>query len=158
MENNMNLKITVNDGRIKVPVLRESDGEEIGSFRFSPTDIGIIARYNDMVEAFDKVVEPLEAVWADESADEEKHAEALREAEARLFEAVDTLFNADGAARAFFGGMSPFSPVDGKFYCENVLQAVGAFIGEQFDAETAKFEQRVAKYTNRAERRKAAKK
>ena len=151
-----------------MPVLRESDGEEIGSFRFSPTDMGIVARFNEMVEEFGDVVKPLLDVWDDENAEEGKYAEALRESETRLYETVDTLFNADGAAAAFFGNMSPFSPVDGKFYCEQVLQAVGAFINEQFNAETAKFEKRteetekfeqhVEKYTNRATRRKAAKK
>ena len=51
------------------------------------------------------------------------------------------------AAEAFFGSMHPFSPVNGVFYCEAVLQAVGEYISAQFDAETVRFSERVSKYT-----------
>ena len=133
--------IVVDDGSRRVPILN-ADGEEIGVFRFHPTDIGIIERYNRMVESFDGITKPLEQFAGE---DEEKQAEALREAEKRLYEAVNELFGGD-AAGAFFGGMHPFSPVGGAFYCEAVLKAVGEYISGQFDAETAKFESRAAKY------------
>lgn len=154
---NMKQFITVDTGERRVPI-QDIDGNEIGAFSFHPTDIGIITRYNDMVNEFGAITEPLEAVWGDENATEESIAEALKAAENRLYGAVDKLFNAEGAAQAFFGKMNPFSPVNGYFYCEAVLQSVGQFIGQQFDQETAKFSARVEKYTNRAQRRKAAKK
>ena len=133
--------IVVDDGSRRVPILN-ADGEEIGVFRFHPTDIGIIERYNRMVESFDGITKPLEQFAGE---DEEKQAEALREAEKRLYEAVNGLFGGD-AAGAFFGSMHPFSPVGGTFYCEAVLKAVGEYISAQFDAETAKFSGRAAKY------------
>ncbi|MBR1820453.1 MAG: hypothetical protein IJ769_02390 [Clostridia bacterium] len=134
--------ITVDDGSRRVPI-HNIHGEEIGVFYFHPTDIGIIERYNHMVDGFDEITRPLERFSGD--ADDAAQAEALREAEKRLREAVNGLFGGD-AAGAFFGGMHPFSPVGGAFYCESVLKAVGQYISEQFDAETAKFSSRAAKY------------
>ena len=139
---NVNAIITVDDGSRRVPI-HNIHGEEIGVFTFHPTDIGIIERYNDMVSHFDAITGPLEGFTGDE--DDAAQAEALKEAEKRLYEAVNGLFGGD-AAGAFFGNMHPFSPVGGAFYCEAVLKAVGQYISEQFDAETAKFSDRAAKY------------
>ena len=134
--------ITVDDGSRRVPI-HNIHGEEIGVFYFHPTDIGIIERYNRMVGGFDEITRPLEQLDAD--ATDEAQAQALREAEKRLCEAVNALFGGD-AAGAFFGSMHPFSPVGGAFYCEAVLKAVGQYISEQFDAETARFSSRAEKY------------
>ena len=133
--------IVVDDGSRRVPIVNV-DGEEIGVFRFHPTDIGIIERYNRMVERFDEITRPLEQFAGE---DEDRQAEALKEAEKRLYAAVNELFGGD-AAGAFFGSMHPFSPVGGAFYCEAVLKAVGEYISGQFDAETAKFSGRAEKY------------
>lgn len=149
------LNITVDDGYQCVPITNKY-GEEIGLFKFNPTDIGIIERYNRLADTFDSITEPLNAVSTVDSDDDDeidaKRIEALNEATKRLYDAVDELFGGN-AAEAFFGKVNPFSPVDGMFYCENVLQAVGAFIGAQFDTETKKMSARVEKYTNRAQRR-----
>ncbi len=133
--------IVVDDGSRRVPI-QNAQGEEIGVFSFHPTDIGIIGRYNRMVERFDEITKPLEQFAGE---DEDRQAEALREAEKRLYAAVNELFGGD-AAGAFFGSMHPFSPVGGVFYCETVLKAVGEYISAQFDEETAKFSGRAAKY------------
>ena len=93
----------------------------------------------------EKVYSP---VIGDGAADLEdpKLAEALKEAEKRLSEAVNELFNSDDAAAAFFGRMHPFSPVNGEFYATQVLQKVGAFIGAQFDTETKAMSKKARKY------------
>ena len=134
--------ITVDDGSRRVPI-HNIHGEEIGVFYFHPTDIGIIERYNDMMSRFDEITEPLKGFAGE--ADEAKQAEALKTAEAKLYEAVNGLFGGD-AAGAFFGNMHPFSPVGGAFYCEAVLKAVGEYISGQFDAETARFSDRAKQY------------
>ena len=149
------LSITVDDGFQRIPI-NNKYGDEIGVFYFNPTDIGIIERFNTLAETFDSITEPLQA--AEDAAggtDEEIEARqiaALTEAKERLYDAVDKLFGGN-AAEAFFGKVHPFSPVDGKFYSEIVLQTVGQFISEQFDVETKKMSARVEKYTNRAQRR-----
>ena len=156
----MNLAITVDDGYKRIPI-NNTNGDEIGVFYFNPTDIGIVQRYNKLAKSFDAITEPLEALDGADNADSEEFTaqqmEALEEAEKRLYEAVNELFGGDFAG-AFFGKVNPFSPVNGSFYCEEALRAVGAFISQQFDAETSKFAERVSKYTNRAQRRAAKKK
>lgn len=155
LDTKMNLQITVDDGYLRVPI-NNKYGDEIGVFYFNPTDIGIIERYNKMADTFDSITEPLNAVKNGEDSDsdtiEARQIEALDEAKERLYVAVDELFGGN-AAEAFFGKVHPFSPVNGMFYCEQVLQTVGKFIGEQFDTETKKMSARVEKYTNRAQRR-----
>ena len=149
MAENMNFAITVDDGSRRVPILN-MDGEEIGAFRFHPTDIGIIDRYNRLAEQFDAITEPLEGLNLAEDGSADLTApevmSALGEAERRLYEAVNGLFGSDGAAAAFFGTMHPFSPVNGEFYATQVLQKVGQFIGAQFDTETRAMSKRAKKY------------
>ena len=147
--NAMNFAITVDDGSRRVPIMN-MEGEEIGAFRFHPTDLGIIERYNRMAEQFDAITEPLEGLSVPEGGEMEltdpKLVEALSEAEKRLHDAVNRLFGSDDAAAAFFGKMYPFSPVNGEFYATQVLQKVGAFIGAQFDTETKAMSKKARKY------------
>jgi hypothetical protein len=142
--------IIVDDGSERVPI-RNKQGDEIGVFYFKPTDIGIIDRFNSLVDEFDKVTEPLENVdiKPDGTVDEKSETAmtALNEAEARLFAACDKLFGGN-LSEAFFGAMHPFSPINSHFYCENVLNAVGAFISKQFTRETKKLNSRIDQYTH----------
>ncbi len=146
---NMNFAITVDDGSRRVPIMN-MDGEEIGAFRFHPTDIGIIERYNRMAEQFDAITEPLDGLDVPEGGEmaltDPKLVNALGEAQGRLYDAVNRLFASDGAAEAFFGKMHPFSPVNGEFYATQVLEKVGAFIGAQFDTVTKAMSKKAKKY------------
>ncbi len=142
--------IVVDDGSVEVPI-RNRQGDTIGVFYFRPSDIGIIERYNKVVGDFDKVTEPLESVniAPDGTAAEKDAAEqaALKEAESRLYEACNYLFGGN-FAEAFFGKMHPFSPINGHFYCENALTAVGKYISAQFEREVKKVNTRVERYTH----------
>ena len=148
-ENNV-MNIVVDDGSVRVPIMNKL-GEEIGVFLFRPTDVGMIDRYNQVVGDFEKITEPLESVNinADGTVDEGDEAEfaALADAEQRLFRACDFLFGGN-MSEAFFGKMHPFSPVNGRFYCEQALEGVGSFISTQFAKETKKINARVEKYTH----------
>ena len=142
------LEIVVDDGSERISV-KNKTGEEIGEFYFRPTDIGIIQRYNEAVAKFDEIVAPLEniSITAEGTAQEnDKIAEkALAEAERRLFEVCDFIFDGN-MSEAFFGKMHPFSPINGSFYCENALNQIGAFISAQFEQETKKINRRMSKY------------
>lgn len=142
--------IVVDDGSVRESI-RNKHGDEIGVFYFRPTDIGIIDRYNKVAADFDKITTPLENVNInpDGTVDEKNEAEmaAMNEAEAKLFEACDFLFGGN-MSEAFFGKMHPFSPVNGRFYCENALDAVGKYISKQFDSEVTKINNRVNRYTH----------
>lgn len=142
--------ITVDDGSVEVPI-RNKQQEVIGAFIFRPTDIGIIERYNKVIGDFDEITAPLESanIKADGTVDEKDEAEmkAMKEAEQRLYDACNYLFGGN-FAEAFFGKMHPFSPVNGRFYCENALSAVGQYISHQFDREVKKVNSRVERYTH----------
>lgn len=143
--------ITVDDGSVEVPI-RNKRGEEIGVFYFRPTDIGIVDRFNSLADEFDKITAPLESVniRPDGTVDEKNEAElaALKQAEQNLYAACDALFGGSNMSEAFFGKMHPFSPVNGRFYCENALEAVGAYISRQFAREAKKINARVERYTH----------
>ena len=142
--------IIVDDGLVEVPI-NNKHGDRVGVFYFRPTDIGMIERYNEMVSDFDKITEPLESVNInpDGTADESDAASfaALKEAESRLYDACNRFFGGN-FAEAFFGSMHPFSPINGRFYCENALEAVGKYLGQQFDREAKKINARVDRYVH----------
>lgn len=161
MENSTTLKqniaavneIIVDDGGIEVPV-KNMSGEQVGVFYFHPTDIGIIDRYNKIIGDFEKITEPLAqiSIKQDGTTDNDEESAALKEAEKRLYEAVDYMFGGN-MSEAFFGSMHPFSPVNGAFYCERAIEAVGKYISTQFDRETAKIKKRVGRYTKKYKNR-----
>lgn len=138
--------IVVDDGSV-TEYIRNKRGEVVGEFTFYPHDIGIIDRYNKAVADFDKITEPLEQVTIkpDGTADGDE-LEALREAEKRLYDACNYIFGGN-MSEAFFGKLHPFSPVNGRFYCENALEALGQYISRRFDREVDKVNKRVTKYT-----------
>lgn len=142
--------IVVDDGSVRLPINNHL-GEEIGEFRFRPTDIGIMERWDKFAEGFGDIVKPLEqvSIQPDGTAAEDDtldHA-VLAEAKRRLFEACDELFDGN-MSEAFFGKMNPFSPIKGHFYCELALNSVMSYIGKQFDKEAKQIDKRVAKYTH----------
>ncbi len=146
------LSIAVDDGSRRVPIFN-LDGDQIGEFKFHPTDIGIVNRFNEMAGEFDKIIQPLENVniGVDGNAEDDNSAEAIAafdDAVKRLFGAVDYIFGGN-ASEAFFSGMHPFSPVGDNFYCMQVLEKVSDFIGQQFNAEMQKIDTRITKHTGK---------
>ena len=148
---NETLRIVVDDGRKRIPIENMS-GDEVGVFYFNPTDMGIIARFNETVSTLDDIVEPLQNI--DINADgttDVRNAEmmaALQDAESRLYSACDYIFGGN-MSEAFFGKINPFSPIGGVFYFENALEQLGAFISDQFGKETQKVNKRVTKYAKK---------
>ena len=151
---NMSMNIVVDDGSRRVPIMNKS-GEEIGAFTVHPTDLGIIERFNHLAGKFDEIVAPLTGLEDDDEPNltDPKYTTALNDATGRMLAAVDELLGSDGAGAEFFGKMNPFSPVDGDFYCTHVLNALGVYIGQVFEAETAKFNAKAQKYLKKATRK-----
>lgn len=139
--------IVVDDGSV-TEFIRNRKGEVIGEFTFYPHDFGIVERYNKIVADFDKITAPLNAVSinANGEADDADGLKALREAEHRLYDACNYIFGGN-MSEAFFGKLHPFSPINGRFYCENALEALGQYISRRFDREVKKVNSRVEQYT-----------
>lgn len=147
-EDGIPLRITVDDGVKRVPIQNKL-GDVIGEFVFRPTDVEIVSRFNYMVEHWGEVTDALDRMedTRDGTIDltDPDVAAAMRDAKERLFRLCDYAFGGN-ASEAFFGSMNPFSPIDGTFYCENVLMAVGEFISRYFERETFKINSRMKKY------------
>ncbi len=147
--------LVVDDGTIEVPI-HNKQGQPVGKFIFSPTDMHLFDRYNKVAKDFEKIIEPLEHVNINPDgstdAEDDKAFSAMQEATQRLYSACDYLFGGN-MSEAFFGKVHPFSPVGGKFYCENVLEAVGNFISDRFGQSTRKLNRRAAQYLHGANTR-----
>lgn len=142
---NTEMRITVDDGSRRVPIMN-TEGEEIGAFRFHPTDLGIVERYNRLAETFDAITAPMDGLGDVDDLTDPNVVAALVEAKQRMFTAVNDLFGSEDAAEAFFGKMNPFSPVNGEFYAAQVLAQVGAFISAQFSTEIKALSKKARKY------------
>ena len=140
--------IVVNDGRRRVRIQNQL-GEDIGVFLFNPTDLNIVNRYNEVADQFKDVVAPLNnaSITADGDAADEDSISILNTAENKMIELLDYVINGDSRS-AFFGKVQVFSPTDGSFYCESVLNALGQYISMNFDKEISAINSRVEKHTH----------
>lgn len=141
-------EIIIDDGLEEVKI-KNKFGEEIGKFYFRPTDIGILARYREVVDSFDEVVKPLEHTSINTKGEGETDTDdlAVKEAQEKLFEKCNYIFGGN-FAEAFFGKINPFSPVGGKFYCEEAISQVGKYISSRFDKEIKASSKRISKYAS----------
>lgn len=146
---NTPIQLNVDDGS-KTYEIRNTKGDVIGEFTITPSDLGIYERYARMQDEINDIVKPLEDMGEDFDLDQ--FAEATEEIRQRLYAAVNKMFGTDEAEK-LFGKVHPFSPVNGRFYFDRVLEVVGEQINATYDAETKLFAQHVEKYTNRAQRR-----
>lgn len=133
--------IALDSGKINV-IIRNEQGEQTGVFRFNPTDVMMVTRYNEVVDKFDSVLAPLA-----ERQDDTDTMKVLDEAADKLIELFDYVLDCD-SREAFFKHCHPFSPVNGQFYCERVFEAVGMFISKKFEAEIKKMNARVEERTH----------
>lgn len=139
--------IVIDDGRVDIPI-RNQLGETIGTFRFNPTDINIVNRYNEAAEKIEKVVKPLidYDISAKGEGETPQAITALNEAEDRLTEIMDYVFGGN-TKEAFFSETHAFAPTNGKFFCEVIFDALGTFIEKKFAAETTKISTRLKMHT-----------
>ena len=123
--------------------------EQIGVFKFNPTDINIINRYNEIAPKFQEVVQPLKEAGVNEKGEgvDEESVALLNEAEEKIVELLDYLTNSD-SREAFFSRTHLFTPVNGNFYCGNVVNAIGQYISKKFDREIEAVNARMSKHTH----------
>ena len=127
--------LVVDDGYIRIPVYNQLK-EQIGLFKFNPTDINIVNRYNEVAEKFGDVVKPL----SDTSINETGEA-----ADERMIELFDYMLGTD-SKEAFFSQVHVFTPIGGNFYCENVFKAIGVYLEKKFSTEIKKIDARLDKH------------
>lgn len=142
--------IVIDDGSIEEKIYNKF-GEEIGKFRFRPTDLNMITRFNEVIADFEKITEPLEHLNINSDGSLGEHTDdelkVFNQCTENLFEKLNYIFAAD-MAKSFFGVVHPFSIINGYFYCENAIEGLGKYISARFDSETKKINRRVNKYTH----------
>lgn len=143
-----NSTLDLDDG-LEAITIKNRFGDELGVFYFRPTDSGIVDRYNKAITMIDAAVEPLQKDITGSTDDEtlENFTAAMDAAKAKLCAAFDYLFDAP-VGEVFFSKVSPFTLCNGRFYCENVMEAIGNFIEARMNREVSKLRDRTAKYTH----------
>ena len=136
-----------NDGKVRVRI-QDEEGNKIGVFRFNPTDVAIVNRYNEVADKFSGIVRPLADAGEDVEESDEDHMALLNEAQDKLLELMDYVLNGD-SREAFFAMTHAFALTnEDKFYCEVVYEAVGEYIRQKFDARIKRLETRLSKHTH----------
>lgn len=136
--------LTIDDGAKRYEI-KNRFGEVVGEYTITPTDFGLYERYAHMQDELEAITKPLEDL--DAGADMSAFVEATEAIKGRLYAAIDKMFGREGMAERLFGQLHPFTPVNGRFYFDRVLEAVGAQINATFEAETKAFSENVKKYT-----------
>ena len=138
--------IVIDDGRIDVPI-RNQFGETIGIFRFNPTDVNIVNRYNEAAEKFEEIAKPLVNIDISGTGegDTPQAVDALNDAEDRLTDLLDYVLGGN-SREAFFSKIHAFTPTGGHFFCELVFNAVGSYIEKAFESETKKISVRMKQH------------
>lgn len=137
---------TIDDG-VKEIQLNNTYGQTICKVHFRPADFSILDRYNAFVNALPEIVKPLEEIdiEANGEASFEDGWKVIKEAEAEIIRRFGELFDMDDAG-AIFEKRNAFSSVNGSFFCENVLLALGDIISEEINKEMKKSQKKMEKY------------
>lgn len=139
------LKLNVSTAAVTVPIYdMDADGNEIkiGAFRFNPSDIDIVRRYEDVIKV-------LEALNVPENAGVE---EILKISDG-LKEQINYLLGYN-VADDIFKVCNPLTPTgDGDFFIEVVLNGIADIVEQESTARIKKKEAKIrratAKYTKK---------
>ena len=131
------LSLVVDDRKISVPVVNRL-GEQIGVFAFDPTDVNMVKRYDEVSDKFAQALQGIEQGGG---------LDALNAAGDEIISFLDYVTGGN-SREAFFQKVHPLSPQNGKFYCEQVFEVIGAFIRQSFEAEGAMIGKRVSDHTH----------
>lgn len=131
-------KIVVDRG-LEEYTIEDKKGNVLGKFEMNPSDMEMAKRYEEVAEAVSHIMD---------SVDERKDiVDILTEAEDKLSEQIDYLFNAK-VSQNFFSITSPFTVLaSGEFFIENVLNAIGGLIEAETGKRFKKIQSKVVKYT-----------
>ena len=140
--------------------IRDELENQTGVLLVRPSDVRIVDRYFEMAQENPEIIKRLgnAGIRPDGTGDDDESMKQIHEAESVLRAAFDYLMGIEGAYDAAFETVSPFSPIDGRFYYENMLGAIGEYINGEFGREMPKIERRgqaaksnknIAKYAGR---------
>lgn len=137
-----NPRVTVNDGTKKYDIYNQR-GEKLGQFIFSPSDMGLLDRYDHAVTELEDIQKMME---------QDNSKEAIVTSAERIKKEIDFLFNAD-VSGSFFSISSPFTLLEnGDFYVVTVLDAVKRIVETETGTRLKRAKTRASKYTQKYHR------
>ena len=136
-------KITFNTGAKSYEIV-DQDGNELGVFRFIPSDAGILKRYKEAAAFFSGINDRIK---------NKDFEEILPELEKEAGEKIDLLFGTS-VSESFFKITSPFTIIDsGETFAEQIITVIGGIIekelSEREKKQQARIDEYVAKYTKK---------
>ena len=136
-------KITFNTGAKSYEIV-DQDGNELGVFRFIPSDAGILKRYKEAAAFFSGINDRIK---------NKDFEEILPELEKEAGEKIDLLFGAS-VSESFFKITSPFTIIgSGETFAEQIITVIGGIIekelSEREKKQQARIDEYVAKYTKK---------
>lgn len=125
----------------------DPEGNELGVFRFTPTDAGILNRYKEVAAYFSKLGERIKG---------ENLEAILPDLEKEAGEKIDLLFGAP-VSENFFKITSPFTVLeDGEIFAEQIITVIGGIIEKELDAREKVQQKRIKKYTDKYAKKEVA--
>ena len=123
-------------------------GEEICKIHIRGGDIGILDRYNELLQDFDKLVEPLSKVTLkdDGTSSFEDEWNTVKAVENELIQRINKMFDTKDAGN-LFATRNAFSTINGEFYAEKVIEMLGNVVAQELAEESDKTKKRLEKYT-----------
>lgn len=144
MENK--LQVVLDDGTREIPV-KNKFGKLICNIYIRPADYSFVDRYNDFTKDFESIVKPLEQIGItnDGQAEFEEGWKVIKEAEREIINRFNLLFDMEDGEK-LFEHRNAFSSVNGRFYCELVLEALGDVVLNAINEESEKARKKMEKY------------
>lgn len=130
------MTLSVDTGSVLINV--DDKGETIGQFRFNPSDMDILRRYESVVDA-------LNAITVAEGAG----AEEMLKISDEIKKQFDFLLNYN-VSEGIFAKCNPFSlTADGNFYFENVIKGIAGLIEKTTNQRIIKKLKKIQKATSK---------
>ena len=130
-------KVVIQTGA-KTYQIADQDGNDLGVFRFIPSDAGILKRYKEAAAFFAEINDRIKGKDCEE---------ILPELEKEAGEKIDLLFGAP-VSEKFFKITSPFTVLEsGETFAEQIVTVIGGIIEKELEAREKAQQERVRKYT-----------
>lgn len=144
-------KIIIDDGTREFSI-ENKKGEVLGHLVFRPGDIGILQRFQEKYREFQNMQGIISEIdlnsdgTAEETDDIENGLQVLEKVQNLLKDTMNYIFDAD-VYDSFFSKTNPFSSINGKFFVDVVMEAVGNIIGGSQKQRKQKVKEQVAAHT-----------
>ena len=129
-------------------------GDVIGEMHFRGGDISIIDRYNSLLSDFDKIIAPLSQISTmkdDGTAVTDEDWGIIKDVEKELINRLNAIFDSHDCEN-LFKNRNAFSTINGEFYVEKIIQALGNVVAQEMNEEKEKTKKRLDKYTKGLEK------